>query len=336
MGLSVSVMAHPRRAAWANDLARHLGGVPVVWDRQNDRWETGRRSLLAFEASADHHLVVQDDAILCKDFLPAVERAAAAAGEHPIGLYVGRVRPHQTTITPAVELALRKSAPWLSGYGPFWGVAIVIPTAHILDLVRWGDEHPSIPNYDRRIEAWYTARRVDCWYTVPSLADHRSVQENPSLIAGRNGDRQAHVFCGDRSALEIDWSLPPIPIPGGSMNATTHTLLSEPGRKPIAKYDLIAYAFNGQRRRVRGGHAVPIGLRVQPEDVIVDAKARRASPPDSVQVSPAMRGAWSPDDTAAKLAAEVERRGLEVTGSGSGGNVVKSDLVAALEADDRG
>lgn len=39
---------------------------------------------------------------------------------------------------------------------------------------------------------------------------------------------------------------------------------------------------------------------------------------------------WSPDD----LKAEVETRELEVTGTGKDGNVLKADMVAALEADD--
>jgi hypothetical protein len=41
-------------------------------------------------------------------------------------------------------------------------------------------------------------------------------------------------------------------------------------------------------------------------------------------------GDMSPDE----LKAEAEKRELEVTGTGANGNVKKSDLVAALEADD--
>ena len=36
------------------------------------------------------------------------------------------------------------------------------------------------------------------------------------------------------------------------------------------------------------------------------------------------------------LQAEADKRGLEVEGTGKDGNVVKADLVAALEADDNG
>lgn len=41
---------------------------------------------------------------------------------------------------------------------------------------------------------------------------------------------------------------------------------------------------------------------------------------------------WKVDD----LAAEAEKRGLTVEGSGKDGKVVKADLVAALDADDKG
>ena len=36
-----------------------------------------------------------------------------------------------------------------------------------------------------------------------------------------------------------------------------------------------------------------------------------------------------------ELKAEAEKRGLEVEGTGANGNVLKADLVAALEADDK-
>lgn len=207
--LSVAVMAHPSRAAFVEELTPQLPGAEVVWDERNDRWDTGRRSLLAYDSRASHHVVVQDDAILCTDFLAGVEAAVAFSGENPVGLYTGRVRPHQATITPAVKGALAAGAPFLVAPGPYWGVALAIPTAHIDELVAWGDENPQIKNYDRRIGAWYDrVKSLECWYTVPSLVDHRPVKENPSLVKGRIGNRRAHRFCRG-SALDVDWAAPP-------------------------------------------------------------------------------------------------------------------------------
>lgn len=211
--LSQSIMGHPSRQKFIDALTRRLPDAEVVLDRENDRWETGRRALLTHvDTGSDHALIVQDDAILCRNFVRSCEVVAEAAGtERPVALYTGKVRPHQFTVTPAVRHARLSGIPWLEMAGPWWGVAIILPTAHIPAIVEWGDENASIRNYDRRISAWYERQGVMCWYTVPSLVDHRPVAENPSLIAGRDGNRRAHWFVGEEdSGLGIDWSKPPL------------------------------------------------------------------------------------------------------------------------------
>lgn len=206
-------MAHPSRRRFVDELLEQLGDVPVIWDREGDRWETGSRALRAHvETGATWGLTIQDDAILGRDCIPAAAKAAEVAGERPVSLYTGKSRPHQNIVSPAVKRAQRTGSPWLAMEGPWWGVGIVLPTAHIPELCEWGDAHPRIRNYDLRISRWYEQQGIDCWYTVPSLVDHREVGENPSLISGRTGNRQAHTFIGERSALEIDWSLPPLRV----------------------------------------------------------------------------------------------------------------------------
>ncbi len=102
---------------------------------------------------------------------------------------------------------------WVSGEGPHWGVAIIVPTEHIPDLIAWCNlccGH--IANYDARITAFYQYRGLDCWYTVPSLVNHREVSENPSLIGGRSGNRTAFNFIGPNSPLRVRWDTPPVPV----------------------------------------------------------------------------------------------------------------------------
>lgn len=214
MRLSVTIMAHPSRAHFVDGLAEQLPMAEIVWDQQNDRWHTGSRALLANDPAADFHLVVQDDVILGRDLVAGATAAAAATdGERPIALYTGKVKPSRRIVTPAVKKARAAGSPWIAMWGPWWGPGIILPTAHIRDLVKWGNDHPEIENYDRRIARWYERQQIRCWYTVPSLVDHRPVDENPSLIEGRTASRQAHYFIGERSALEIDWSTPPIDVP---------------------------------------------------------------------------------------------------------------------------
>ena len=207
--ISVAVMAHPKREAWVPDLVDRIDAdVQVVWDQKNDRWDTGRRSLLAYDPDATHHLVVQDDALVCRDLVAGLERAVVHSQFHPVGLYVGMVRPSAAQVGMAVRNAMFARSPWVKMEGPWWGVGILLPTEHIPDIVKFGDQKASVANYDMKISRWYKTQNIDCWYTFPSLVEHRHGDGNPSLIPGRTGKgRRAHAFIGeDVSALTVDWA----------------------------------------------------------------------------------------------------------------------------------
>ena len=209
MTVSVAIMAHPKREKWIPRLVDAIDAdVEVVWDRHNDRWDTGRRSLLAYDPAATHHLVVQDDAIVCRDLVAGIEKAVLHSGDRPVGLYMGRILRPGSELDVAYRKAEQTRSPWVKMKGPWWGVGIVIPTAHIDALVAWGDGRGDIANYDKRISRWYEQRGVVCWYTRPSLVEHRHGGKNPSLIEGRTGrNRHAHRFIGKgQSALDVDWA----------------------------------------------------------------------------------------------------------------------------------
>lgn len=210
MSLSAVVMAHPSRRRFVDELLARLDrSVEVVWDRHGDRWETGSRAMLAHDPAATHHLVIQDDAVPCRNLIAGAERAVAVAGDRPVSFYTGRVRPKQRIVTPLVKVARRRGSSWFEHDGPWWGVAIAVPVAHIREMTEWCNGYP-VANYDMRIWHYYQRQKIKCWYSVPSLVDHRPVSENPSLVRGRTSNRQAHWFIGaDRSALEIEWTSNP-------------------------------------------------------------------------------------------------------------------------------
>jgi hypothetical protein len=205
-------MAHPKREAFVEQLQQELPEAEVVWDEMEDRWDTGRRAWLAqVDSGSDYSLVVQDDALICQDLLAGLAKAADVADGKPICLYTGRARPKQHTTRRMVHKALRLGTPWIELPGPWWGVGIALPTAHITNLIEWADDRTEIENYDMRIEHYYEAQEVPCLYTLPSLVEHRPVAENPSLVEGRIHNRQAWKFLGtDTSALTIDWDIAPV------------------------------------------------------------------------------------------------------------------------------
>lgn len=205
MTLSTVIMAHRKRADYIPELLAALDReVDVVWDRKNDRWDTGARAMLSYDAEADYHLVLQDDAIVSQDLIAGVERALDLRPElgagKPMNLYIGKNSAFRHAFrTPREELS------WITMGELNWGVGIIMPTGLIEDCVKWGWGRRDIPNYDKRISRWLGTQGIETWYTWPSLVDHRQA---PSLVPGRGyRGRAAQRFIGaEASALDANWS----------------------------------------------------------------------------------------------------------------------------------
>ena len=205
------IMAHKKRREWAWELEEETG-FPIVWDRINDRHETGLRCLQAgLDSEATHWVVVQDDALVCRDFAAGVAAATSVSGDRLVGLYIGNFRTETTDLQRKVLSARAARSAWLAMPGPWWGVGIVVPTVHLPALTEWYAAS-DVQNYDRRIERWARQAGVECWYTNPSLVQHRHGDTNPSLVSPDRSStrRRAQWFIGeDVSALDIDWTRRP-------------------------------------------------------------------------------------------------------------------------------
>jgi len=203
--VSVAVMAHPRRAAMVEDLLASIGGhVEVAWDQENREWETGRRALLAYDPSAEWHVVVQDDAIVCGDFRASVAHLAARHTESEvIGLYLGAVRPYGAAVERAVTAAERAGASWVLSERLMWGVGTAFPVAALDALVHAADRaRPA--EYDFRLSVAMRVTGMTARYSLPSLVDHR---QGPSILNHPDNARHARRFIGsDTSALDLVWS----------------------------------------------------------------------------------------------------------------------------------
>src|SRR5688500_250030 len=121
----MALMCHPAREAFVPELVQALGCDPVVvWDDgSNDRWKTGKRSLLAYDPDAEAHAVIQDDALVCPDLVAGLHLALPHVPQGcPVGLYIGRQKPHRTRVQRAIEAADASGNPWVVYEGPLWGV----------------------------------------------------------------------------------------------------------------------------------------------------------------------------------------------------------------------
>lgn len=210
-------MAHRQREAFVPELLERLDRpAEVVWDTHNDRWDTGRRAMLAYQRTPDvtHWMVVQDDAIVCRDLVAGVEAALVTVPDgSPLCLYAGRVRPFRTAIQRLVDSTGAETS-WLTMSEIHWGVGIAMPTERIDAMVAYGDQQTTVANYDGRISHWVQQEGLTVYYPWPSLVDHR---ESPSLVPGRGArGRRAHRFIGEHaSALDQRYdgevaSIPPL------------------------------------------------------------------------------------------------------------------------------
>lgn len=223
MTVSVAVMAHPRRDALVAKLAFALGdGTTVVWDRHDDEWDTGRRAWETHAPTADWHLVVQDDAIVCRDLAAGVAGALAhVPAEAVVSLYVGTLRPDAYRVAKAAAQANRTAASWITMREIKWGVALAVPTSVIPDMLEYAEALEGRV-YDRKLAQYFRWIGWPVWCTWPSLVDHRC--DVDGIVRHKippSGPRRAHRFLGEStSALGVNWSSGVVEMPGSPYRST--------------------------------------------------------------------------------------------------------------------
>jgi hypothetical protein len=199
-------MAHPKRHGWANALAAQTG-LPVVWDQINTVWDTAKRAWRAHDPEAQHHVVLQDDAIPCLDLMPTLQTISDLYPAEPFCLTVIDYRLHG---------ARRDYDQAVQGGHPFWysnaavsAVGLMLPVRDIEPMIAYGDSFNTIHD-DLKVRNYYRSQGRKLLFPIPSLLQHRNVDINPSLVPGNDGrwsDRSSSTFIGeDVSGLSVNWS----------------------------------------------------------------------------------------------------------------------------------
>ena len=188
MKISISVMAHPKRAEFFDYIKQKLGDVPFSIDEKSEGCAiNGQRSWSMFDPLADWHIVIQDDAIICDNFIERAEKVI----EQAIKNNCGAVSFHwgkRARMEDRSKKGLKEGfiiSKWLH-----WGVAVCIKT----ELVRPMLEHVNkmnIPQDDTRIANFLMKNEIKIYYPMPSLIDHR---KGESLVKDPGQNRVAYKF----------------------------------------------------------------------------------------------------------------------------------------------
>lgn len=217
MRLSAAIMAHPDRTEHVRDLQAALGReIPISWDMNgpasgnHDRvWRNARNAWQLHDRSADWHVLIQDDALVCDDVLAGLERALEhVPPDTVVSPYFGTSRTTSARWGRLAATADDRGAAWLRTDRVMWGVCLAVPTVLIPPMVEWCDRRAGIPD-DMRVSGWARRQDMEVWYTWPSLVDHRPV---PSLTKHRAADRVA-LRHHSQSAMDVNWAGPVVTDP---------------------------------------------------------------------------------------------------------------------------
>lgn len=193
--MSVSVMAHPSRKEFFEYLKKELGkDTPFVVDyKKQGVWETCKRAWRHHDPHADYHVVIQDDAILCKDFKKKAEEFLTAytsdTDERAFSFYFGN------RLADLDQAREGKKKGYAIRSVPTWGVAICLPTYMIDSMLSYCDTLKHIRQDDTRIGRFLRWRGTKVWFPIPSLVDHRTGLD--SLVGDPGKGRQARFFIDD-------------------------------------------------------------------------------------------------------------------------------------------
>ena len=203
--LSIAIQhtpTHADRRQWVQAMVEQLRSedaeVPLVLVEDTNEegcWPTYRRALEA-AGDAPHHLMLQDDLGLCRDFLASVRQIIRVRPANLVALY---------TNSGSVFRARQRGESWIEKEGVS-GPAVIWPRQLIREFVVWQDEHidASFPWDTVRVSMWLLKTSRKAFATVPSLAQHLG---HKASILGLNGrDKTAAWYIGaNKSGLEIDW-----------------------------------------------------------------------------------------------------------------------------------
>ena len=200
--LSIAIMAVPERRALVFELLEILNKrVPVLWDigHKGAKWNA-ERAWSSISGNATHHLVLQDDAIPCRNFISLAENAL----DHSDDALVTFFNPRKEIVK-----AKERGDSWVRMTSFQWAQATALPVGRVSQFLRWSKNSLSkeYPHDDVALGIFAELADLPIYCTVPNLVDHRNPKEVKSDL-GHNtpSSRTSYDFLADQDGYKIDWS----------------------------------------------------------------------------------------------------------------------------------
>ena len=185
MKIDYIIMAHESRGQYAMDLMYKLTEQKVrprmVMDgRGLGVWENAKMAWSIPPREGDYRVVIQDDAILCDNFIQKAEAFIQHHAGHVISFYYGDNPQAHKEIKPDYFDTILNHA-----------VCLAIPTAEIPGMIQYCDFQPECTGDDMKIRRWLITNSRTCRYSNPSLVQHRDI---PSIVDPTKPVRQSKIY----------------------------------------------------------------------------------------------------------------------------------------------
>lgn len=211
MVLSVAIQHHPSRAYLIPSLLAALPGAEVIEDPDPEgprsAWRTYREAIRRTPDTATHRLIVQDDVLLCRNFLAAVERAVASRPENLLCFFHA---PDPRENLWIIHAAMNEGSAWADISTGRWipVLALAWPVelaACLLEYVDSQDWPAEFIADDEIVGRFAHACEVQVFTSCPSLVDHTDAPSVKLRHQVADEGRRAAYYIGDGDPLAIEW-----------------------------------------------------------------------------------------------------------------------------------
>jgi hypothetical protein len=166
MKLSISIMMYPLRAEFLPYLKSKLGDVPVAMDNGVGLIANCRNAWTMYDPTADYHVVIQDDAIVCDDFYNRAIEYLKKANGLPVSFFYAQSRFYKKFQKEREETGA------ICHKALYGGVAICLPVKLIEPMLLHYDKDYVMMD-DHRIGRFLLNNKIDIYCPFPCLIDHR-------------------------------------------------------------------------------------------------------------------------------------------------------------------
>lgn len=151
--------------------------------------------------------MIQDDALPCLNFAPALEQIAARHPSMPVCLFLGASPANTAALARRASIRKQTYSPVIVGaFVPL--VAVLWPREKALHFLNWSETARGITRADDgNVAKWQRANKQEIVVTVPSLVQHddglESVKGGRAHVPWKENWRQALLLAED--ALDYAW-----------------------------------------------------------------------------------------------------------------------------------